>query len=69
MSHIASQLSNDWDPDPDVRESRGAFKPARGAAMFSAGCWVSGVNLTLFTRGVTLLTSYSKYFEVITSFH
>lgn len=39
---VASQLSNDRDPDPDVGESCGAFKPARGTAMFPARCRVSG---------------------------
>lgn len=38
---VISQLSNDWDSDPDVRESCRAPKPARGAALFPLGCWVS----------------------------
>lgn len=40
LSHAISQLSNDWDSDPDVRESCWALKPARGAALLPVGCWV-----------------------------
>lgn len=41
LFRVIPQLSNDRDSDPDVRESCRALKPARGAALFPVGCWVS----------------------------
>lgn len=43
VCRVISQLSNDWDPDPDVRESCRAVKPARGATMLPVRCRVSVV--------------------------
>ncbi len=39
------QLSDDRDPDADVRASRGAARSLRGSALLPAGCGVSAVLL------------------------
>lgn len=38
---VDPQLQDDWDPDSDVRASRGAAEPPRGAALLPAGRGVS----------------------------
>ena len=39
------QFSDDRDPKPDVRESRGATQPTRGPAVLPARCGVGGLGV------------------------